>query len=103
MAASSPSSQRQYTVSRMMRGGSAGFRTMIALPRSASPTISTARAIEIVGGADRGKAIIVLNPADPPLIMRDTVYCLCDEGEDAAIAASVGSMIAAVQAYVPGY
>jgi acetaldehyde dehydrogenase len=66
-------------------------------------TETTARAIEIVGGAERGTAIIVLNPADPPLIMRDTVYCLCDEGEEAAIAASVGSMLAAVQAYVPGY
>jgi acetaldehyde dehydrogenase len=66
-------------------------------------TETTARAIEIVGGAERGKAIIVLNPADPPLIMRDTVYCLCDEGEEAAIAASVGSMLTTVQAYVPGY
>jgi acetaldehyde dehydrogenase len=66
-------------------------------------TETTARAIEIVGGAERGKAIIVLNPADPPLIMRDTVYCLCDEADEAAIAASVGAMIAAVQAYVPGY
>lgn len=66
-------------------------------------TETTARAIEIVGGAERGKAIIVLNPADPPLIMRDTVYCLCDEGAETAIAASVGSMVTAVQAYVPGY
>jgi acetaldehyde dehydrogenase len=66
-------------------------------------TETTARALEIVGGAERGKAIIVLNPADPPLIMRDTVYCLCDEAEETAIAASVGSMITAVQAYVPGY
>jgi acetaldehyde dehydrogenase len=66
-------------------------------------TQTTARAIEIVGGAERGKAIIVLNPADPPLIMRDTVYCLCDEGDETAISASVGSMLAAVQAYVPGY
>lgn len=66
-------------------------------------TETTARAIEIVGGAERGKAIIVLNPADPPLIMRDTVYCLCDEGEEAAITASVGSMLTAVQGYVPGY
>lgn len=66
-------------------------------------TETTARAIEIVGGAERGKAIIVLNPADPPLIMRDTVYCLCDAGEEAAIAASVGSMLTAVQGYVPGY
>jgi acetaldehyde dehydrogenase len=66
-------------------------------------TETTARAIEIVGGAERGKAIIVLNPAEPPLIMRDTVYCLCDEGEEAVIAASVNSMLTAVQSYAPGY
>ncbi|GAA0381274.1 acetaldehyde dehydrogenase 2 [Acrocarpospora corrugata] len=68
-------------------------------------TETTARAIEVVGGAGRGKAIIVLNPADPPLLMRDTVYCLCpDAGADrAAIARSVAEMAAAVRAYVPGY
>jgi acetaldehyde dehydrogenase len=67
-------------------------------------TETTARAIESVGGARRGKAIIVLNPAEPPLIMRDTVYCLCGEAADAdAIEASVLAMVAAVQAYVPGY
>ena len=68
-------------------------------------TETTARAIEVVGGAGRGKAIIVLNPAEPPLLMRDTVYCLCpDTGADrAAISASVEDMVASVRAYVPGY
>ena len=67
-------------------------------------TETTSRAIEVVGGAGRGKAIIVLNPAEPPLIMRDTVYCLCGEGADpVAIEASVEEMVAEVQSYVPGY
>jgi acetaldehyde dehydrogenase len=66
-------------------------------------TETTARAIETVGGAKRGKAIIVLNPAEPPLVMRDTVYCLCDPVDQADIAASVAKMVAAVQTYVPGY
>ena len=66
-------------------------------------TETTAKAIEIVGGARRGKAIIVLNPAEPPLIMRDTVYCLTDDADEAAIEASVEAMVAEVQTYVPGY
>ena len=66
-------------------------------------TRTTARGIERVGGAERGKAIIVLNPAEPPLIMRDTVFCLSEEADQAAIAASIEEMVAAVQDYVPGY
>jgi len=66
-------------------------------------TETTAHAIEAVGGASRGKAIIILNPAEPPLIMRDTVFCLCDEADPEAIRASVRQMEAEVRAYVPGY
>ena len=66
-------------------------------------TQTTARAIEEVGGADKGKAIIILNPAEPPLLMRDTVYCLSDEADPDAIRRSVEKMVAAVASYVPGY
>lgn len=66
-------------------------------------TETTSKAIEDVGGAELGKAIIVLNPADPPLIMRDTVYCLCDAADEDAIRASVRAMEENVQSYVPGY
>ncbi|ANP47590.1 acetaldehyde dehydrogenase (acetylating) [Candidatus Viadribacter manganicus] len=66
-------------------------------------TETTSKAIESVGGARRGKAIIILNPAEPPLIMRDTVYCLCDDADKAEIEASIESMVEEVQAYVPGY
>ncbi|AZY48155.1 acetaldehyde dehydrogenase (acetylating) [Bordetella avium] len=66
-------------------------------------TETTAKAIEAVGGATKGKAIIVMNPAEPPLIMRDTVYTLSQPADEEAIAESVERMVAAVQAYVPGY
>ncbi|MFI8993605.1 acetaldehyde dehydrogenase (acetylating) [Streptomyces sp. NPDC053542] len=66
-------------------------------------TETTAAAIEQVGGAARGKAVIVLNPAEPPLIMRDTVHCLVSDGDRDALAAAVAEMVARVQAYVPGY
>jgi acetaldehyde/propanal dehydrogenase len=67
-------------------------------------TRTTANGIEKVGGAKRGKAIIILNPAEPPLIMRDTVHCLTeDEPDQAAIRDSIGAMMVEVQKYVPGY
>jgi acetaldehyde dehydrogenase len=66
-------------------------------------TETTARAIESVGGAARGKAIIVLNPAEPPLIMRNTVFCLSDDADRDALAASIARMVEEVQSYVPGY
>jgi acetaldehyde dehydrogenase len=67
-------------------------------------TETTSKAIEEVGGAEKGKAIIIMNPAEPPLIMRDTVYCLAEAGANQnSIRQSVKEMAAAVQAYVPGY
>jgi acetaldehyde dehydrogenase len=67
-------------------------------------TATTSRAIGEVGGAGRGKAIIVLNPADPPLIMRDTVFCALPADADRdAISASIAATVARVTAYVPGY
>ncbi|MEQ6889172.1 acetaldehyde dehydrogenase (acetylating) [Halomonas sp. CS7] len=67
-------------------------------------TRTTAGAVEQVGGARRGKAIIVINPAEPPLIMRDTIHCLTvDDPDQAAITDSVHAMIEEVQRYVPGY
>ena len=66
-------------------------------------TETTAEAIRTVGGARAGKAIIILNPAEPPLIMRDTVYCLAETDDEDAVRRSVEKMVRAVQAYVPGY
>jgi acetaldehyde/propanal dehydrogenase len=67
-------------------------------------TRTTAGAVERVGGAAEGKAIIVINPAEPPLIMRNTIHCLTEEEPDqAAITRSVHEMVAEVQKYVPGY
>ncbi|WP_335979146.1 acetaldehyde dehydrogenase (acetylating) [Streptomyces sp. CA2R106] len=66
-------------------------------------TETTASAVEKVGGAARGKAVIVLNPAAPPLIMRDTVHCLVGDCDDAAVTASVQEMAERVRTYVPGY
>jgi len=66
-------------------------------------TRTTANAIELVGGATRGKAIIVLNPAEPPMIMRDTVFTLSDDADESAITRSVEAMVAKVQAFVGGY
>ena len=67
-------------------------------------TRTTAGAVASIGGADEGKAIIVINPAEPPLIMRDTIHCLtAEEPKQAEIERSVREMIAEVQQYVPGY
>src|SRR5208337_1846871 len=66
-------------------------------------TETTSKAICALGGAERGKAIIILNPAEPPLIMRDTVFTLSQGGTQEAIEKSVAEMVAAVQKYVPGY
>ncbi|MCW2852493.1 MAG: hypothetical protein JWM84_2157 [Nocardioides sp.] len=69
-------------------------------------TETTSKAIETVGGAARGKAVIILNPAEPPLIMRDTVFCLIGDPDEAvhdAIRDEITAMVARVAAYVPGY
>ncbi len=67
-------------------------------------TRTTAAGIESVGGAGEGKAIIIINPAEPPLMMRDTIHCLTEEEPDQqAIIDSVNEMIVEVQKYVPGY
>lgn len=66
-------------------------------------TETTSKAIEVVGGSAKGKAIIIMNPAEPPLIMRDTVYTLSDAADEQVIAESIARMVADVQAYVPGY
>lgn len=67
-------------------------------------TRTTAKGVEVVGGAGRGKAIIIINPAEPPLIMRDTIHCLTkDAPREAGIVESADKMIVEVQKYVPGY
>ncbi|KAB2341643.1 acetaldehyde dehydrogenase (acetylating) [Actinomadura rudentiformis] len=67
-------------------------------------TETTARAVEAVGGARKGKAIIILNPVEPPMIMRDTVYCsIGADADHEAVSASIQAMVTEVQQYVPGY
>lgn len=66
-------------------------------------TETTAHAIEQVGGADKGKAIIILNPAEPPVVMRDTVFTLSEQADRTAIRESIHQMVEEVQKYVPGY
>ena len=66
-------------------------------------TETTSRGIELVGGAEKGKAIIVLNPAEPPMMMRDTVFTLSSGATEEQIEASITEMVKKVQAYVPGY
>ena len=66
-------------------------------------TETTSKGIETVGGAEKGKAIIVLNPAEPPLMMRNTVFTLSQGGDREAIEKSIEEMAARVKSYVPGY
>ncbi len=66
-------------------------------------TETTSKAIEMVGGAERGKAVIILNPAEPPMMMRDTVFTLSQGGDQDAIERSINDIVAEVQKYVPGY
>ena len=67
-------------------------------------TLTTSRAVSEVGGAERGKAIIILNPVEPPMIMRDTVFCMIGaDADQGAITRSIHEMVAEVQVYVPGY
>lgn len=67
-------------------------------------TKTTSRGVETIGGAARGKAIIILNPAEPPMIMRDTIFCAIPEDVDTdAIAESIHRMVGDIQHYVPGY
>ncbi len=101
-----------YAVSRVVEVPYAEIVATVA-SRSAGPgtranidefTRTTSRGVEVLGGARRGKAIIVLNPADPPMIMRDTIFCAIPPDADrAAIAASIHEVAADVATYVPGY
>lgn len=101
-----------YAVSRVTRVPYAEIVASVA-SKSAGPgtranidefTTTTARAVEAIGGAETGKAIIILNPAEPPLIMRDTIFCQVSEDVDRdKIVASIDDMVASVSAYVPGY
>jgi acetaldehyde dehydrogenase len=101
-----------HAVSRMVPVPYAEIVATVA-SRSAGPgtranidefTRTTASAVASVGGADRGKAIIILNPAEPPMIMQDTVFCAIPSAADqAAIAESIDAMVHEVQSYVPGY
>ena len=66
-------------------------------------TETTSKGIEMVGGADKGKAIIILNPAEPPLLMRDTIYAFSVGGKELEIEKSIREMVSEIQTYVPGY
>lgn len=66
-------------------------------------TQTTARAIETIGGARKGKAIIILNPAEPPMIMRDTIFCLVESEQYQEISQAIEDMVERVQAFVPGF
>jgi acetaldehyde dehydrogenase len=105
-----------YAVSRACReAGGVPYAEIVASVSSVSAgpgtranidefTKTTSRGVETIGGARRGKAIIILNPAEPPMIMRDTIFCAIPEDADHdAIAQSIADVVAEVQTYVPGY
>jgi acetaldehyde dehydrogenase len=106
-----------YAVSRAVEagGGTVPYAEIVASVASASAgpgtranidefTKTTSGGVQTIGGAARGKAIIILNPADPPMIMRDTIFCAIPEDADTdAIAKSIHDVVAEVQTYVPGY
>ncbi|MGC4049952.1 MAG: acetaldehyde dehydrogenase (acetylating) [Paludibaculum sp.] len=106
-----------YAVNRAVTaaGGAVPYAEIVASVSSASAgpgtranidefTKTTSAGVQTIGGAARGKAIIILNPADPPMIMRDTIFCAIPEDADHdAITASIKDVVAAVQTYVPGY
>ncbi|MBO0680905.1 acetaldehyde dehydrogenase (acetylating) [Mycolicibacterium sp. S2-37] len=106
-----------YAVSRAVaeQGGTVPYAEIVASVSSSSAgpgtranidefTKTTSAGVSSIGGAQRGKAIIILNPADPPMIMRDTIFCAIPEDADRdAIAASIRDVVAEVQTYVPGY
>jgi acetaldehyde dehydrogenase len=105
-----------YAVSRAVaEQGGVPYAEIVAsvASRSAGPgtranidefTKTTSKGVQTIGGARRGKAIIILNPADPPMIMRDTIFCALPEDADLdAIAQSIRDVVAEVQTYVPGY
>jgi acetaldehyde dehydrogenase len=94
------SSVRYAEIVASMSSKSAGPGTRANIDES---TQTTAFALEKVGGADKAKAIIVLNPAEPPLLMRNTVFTLCDPIDQCKVKESIESMVSEVQAYVPGY
>jgi acetaldehyde dehydrogenase len=101
-----------YAVSRTTRVAYAEIVATVA-SRSAGPgtrqnidefTRTTASGVQVLGGAERGKAIIILNPAEPPLTMRDTIFCSLEpDVDEAAVEASIDEVVAQVQEYVPGY
>ncbi|MEU0479418.1 acetaldehyde dehydrogenase (acetylating) [Streptosporangium sp. NPDC006013] len=101
-----------YAVSRVTEVAYAEIVASVASP-SAGPgtranidefTRTTARGIEMIGGARKGKAIIILNPAEPPMLMQDTVFCSIPlDADQDAIAASIKDVVGTVAAYVPGY
>ena len=102
-----------YAVSRVV--GELDYAEIVATVSSASAgpgtrnnidefTRTTSKAVEVLGGAKRGKAIIILNPAEPPLMMRDTIFCaIPDDADHEKITTSIHDMVAEVQTYVPGY